>query len=362
MKIALVGGYGHGEILTGPERVARELYGELKNKNHQVVFLEYFFSGYEGASLFKKLFGKEYSYNNSIIKLGIIPLLLFLTINKFDIIHIVNSQRFILFPLLLRFLYSGKILTTFHGFMKYELPEKNYWLKRFFADEWIEKLLVNKSSLLIFPSSLLSNTFKQYYKVSDDRCIIIPNGISKIFCEKGRVFPEINNSLKIIFYNGSNDSINRNLDKILEMISNLECEIELYVIGNKIGIKPQRKVKIHFVDLISHTELINFLMDKLFIIKSTCYDTFSIMVAECMALGLIPIISENIGIKDVIEHGRNGFIYKSSKEDDLAQLLNQISKRKFNLTMISENAKKTVMQLSWERITEQYISAYKSVL
>ena len=125
MKIALIGKYDESKILSGPERVARELYSELKNKNHHVFFLGYFFSGYEGASLFKKLFGKEYSYNNSILKLGIIPLLLFLTKNKFDIIHIVNSQRFILFPLLLQFLYSGKILTTFHGFMKYELPEKN---------------------------------------------------------------------------------------------------------------------------------------------------------------------------------------------------------------------------------------------
>jgi glycosyltransferase involved in cell wall biosynthesis len=362
MKVALVGRYGEGEILTGPERVARELYGELKNKNHHVVFLEYFFSGYEGASLFKKLLGKEYSYNNSIVKLGIIHLLLFLTKNKFDIIHIVNSQRFILFPLLLRFLHSGKILTTFHGFMIYELPQKNYRLKRYFADKWIEKLLVKKSRLLIFPSSLLLNTFRQFYKVSDDKCIIIPNGISKIFCEQERVFPEINNSLKIIFYNGFNDSINRGLNNLLEVMNNVECEVELYVIGNKIGIKPQKKIKVNFVELMTQANLINFLMDKQFILKSNSYDTFPIMVAECMALGLIPIISENIGIKDLIEHGRNGFIYNSSKEGDLALLLNQISDREFNLAMISENAKKTVMELSWEKITEQYISAYKTAL
>ena len=362
MKIALVGRFGEGEILTGPERAARELYGELKNKNHHIVFLEYFFNGYQGSSLFKKLFGKKYSYNNSIIKLGIIPLVLFLAKNKFDIIHIVNSQRFFLFPLLLRFLFPGKILTTFHGFMKYELPEKNYWLKRYFADKWIEKLLAKKSRLLIFPSSLLLNTFKQNYKVSDNKCIIIPNGISKIFCEQERVFPKINNSLKIIFYNGFNNILNRGLDNLLQMMNKLECEVDLYVIGNKIEIKSQKKIKVHFVDLMSHVELINFLIDKHFILKSTTYDTFPIMVAECMALGLIPIISENVGIKDVIEHGKNGFIYKISNEDDLTELLNQISNRKFNLVMISDNAKKTTMELSWGKITGQYISAYKSVL
>jgi glycosyltransferase involved in cell wall biosynthesis len=145
-------------------------------------------------------------------------------------------------------------------------------------------------------------------------------------------------------------------------MNNVECEVELYVIGNKIGIKPQKKIKVNFVELMTQANLINFLMDKQFILKSNSYDTFPIMVAECMALGLIPIISENIGIKDLIEHGRNGFIYNSSKEGDLALLLNQISDREFNLAMISENAKKTVMELSWEKITEQYISAYKTAL
>lgn len=362
MKIVFVGRYGEGERLTGPERVAKELYGEIKNNVHDYVFIEYFFNGCKGASIFNKLFGKELSYNHSIIKLGIIPLLLFLIKNKFDIIHIVNSQRFILFPLLLRFLYSGKILTSFHGFMRYELSGKNYLLKRYFVDEWVEKLLVKKSWLLIFPSMLLLNTFRHFYKMSDDKCIIIPNGISKILLKQERFFPEIKNSLKIIFYNGFNDSINRGLENLLKIMNNLECEIEFYVIGNKIEIKSQNKIKIHFFDLMSQAELINFLKDKHFIIKSTTFDSFSILVAECMALGLIPIISENIGIKDVIEHGRNGFIYNSSKENDLSELLNQISNKKFNLALISENAKKTAIGLSWEKITEQYISAYKSVL
>ena len=38
MKIALVGRYGEGDILTGPERVARELYLQLKKKNIDVTF------------------------------------------------------------------------------------------------------------------------------------------------------------------------------------------------------------------------------------------------------------------------------------------------------------------------------------
>jgi hypothetical protein len=39
MKIALIGRYGEGDIIPGPERVARELYRQLKKQNFDVTFL-----------------------------------------------------------------------------------------------------------------------------------------------------------------------------------------------------------------------------------------------------------------------------------------------------------------------------------
>lgn len=362
MKIALVGRYGEGEILSGPERIARELHSTFKNENIHVIFIEYFFSGYTGSSLYKKLFGKEYHYDNSMIRLGLIPLITFLRQSKFDIIHIINSQRFILIILLLNKFFTGKFVTTMHGFTKFELPENNYCLQRYFIDEWVEKLLVKKSRLLIFPSTLLSNTFKQYYKISTFSCKVIPNGISRIFIEQERVFPCINNSLKIIFYNGFNDSINRGLDKLLELLKNLKCEIELYVIGNKLELNHQNNINMSFSGLMSQKQLIKFISDKHFIMKSYTVDSFSILIAECMALGLIPIVNENTGIKDIIKHGENGFIYNSASSIDLAILMNEISQGNYDLTLISFNAKETSKTLSWGKITQEYISAYKSIL
>jgi len=112
----------------------------------------------------------------------------------------------------------------------------------------------------------------------------------------------------------------------------------------------------------SHAAMIKFVSDKHFIIKSSVFDSFSILIAECMTLGLIPIISENIGIKDIIEHGVNGFVYNSSSSNELSELVNEISQGKYDLNLISANAKETSKALSWEKITEKYFSAYKSIL
>ena len=181
MKIALVGRYGEGEIITGPERVARELFSELKNKNIQVVFIEYFFSGYEESSIFKKLFCKKYFENKSIRKLGLFPLIFTFLQNEYDIIHVINSQRFILFLVILKKIISGKLVTTFHGLMHNEIPKNHHLTKRYFIDFWVESLLVKKSELIIFPSKLLYDAFNKRYNISSKQYQIIPNGISKIF-------------------------------------------------------------------------------------------------------------------------------------------------------------------------------------
>ncbi len=42
MKIALIGRYGEGDILSGPERVARELYQQLKDQILMLLSLNIF--------------------------------------------------------------------------------------------------------------------------------------------------------------------------------------------------------------------------------------------------------------------------------------------------------------------------------
>jgi glycosyltransferase involved in cell wall biosynthesis len=362
MKIVLVGRYGEGEILSGPERVARELFSELKRKNIEVIFFEYFFSGYKGTSLFKKLFGKKYIEDQSILRLGILPLILIIVKDKFEIIHIVNSQRFILFLLILKPFIAGKFVTTLHGSMAKEIPKSKFWRKRFFIDLWVEKLVLNNSTLLVFPSSLLYNIFNIQYGIPNKIFQIIPNGISKIFYNNARQFPQIKDSIKLVFYNGSDSSINRGLAQLLQILKRVKCNIKLFIIGdNVISASSDPKNIFTAVPLLSHRKLIEFLSDKHFIVKSNAFDTFSVFVAECMSLGLIPIVHENIGIRDFIKNEVNGFTYKGNTEEELPILIDNISKDWFDLERISTNAKNIFNELNWSEVTKKYLTAYKSI-
>ena len=110
----------------------------------------------------------------------------------------------------------------------------------------------------------------------------------------------------------------------------------------------------------SQDSLSEFLSDKHFVIKSNEFDSFSIFTAECMAMGVIPIISENTGIKELIDNNVNGFVLK--QKENISLQLKNIFENKFDLDKISLNTSKIYEKLNWEKISEQYISLYKSVL
>jgi glycosyltransferase involved in cell wall biosynthesis len=361
MKILLIGRYGEGEIVAGPERVARELYCELKNQNHQVVFFEYFFSGYKNSSFHKKLFGFEVS-NNSIYTLGIVPLVRKLVKEKFEIIHIINSQRFILVLFLVRWIIKSKLVATLHGFIRYEIPESKFWKKKYFLDLLVEKFIVFKCDLIVFPSNLLCATFTNYYKISKDIYKIIPNGVSDIYFNNTSIIPKIKHSIKLIFYNGFTGAINKGIDELLMLLSNINFKIEIYILGKRSVINASNNVEVNFVGMMDHPDLINFYRDKHFVIKSPAFEPFSIFVAECMSVGLIPILNENVGISDFIEHEVNGFIYQSKSQSTFTDLFERILSNKYDLDLISTNAKKIQEQLNWKSVTSKYTSEYEVVV
>ncbi|MFW9929149.1 MAG: glycosyltransferase family 4 protein [Candidatus Thorarchaeota archaeon] len=349
MKIALIGRYGEGNIIPGPERVARELYLQLKSNDVDVTFIEYFFTGYSDYSFFKKMFGRKKKKDN-ILRLGILKIIFKLLKEQYDIIHFINTQRFQIVVFFLKQFLKANFISSFHGLYKNET--KLTKVKRSFFDLWVEKLSVSKSDILIFPSMLLLNLFEKEYNFTQ-KYFIVPNGIEESFNRRENVLDF--NEYNFVYYNSFDSGIGELLNSFPS-----NPDFILFVIGKEN--KKNKNVDVTFVDPMNKEALFDFLSDKHFVIKSSAFDSFSIFVGECMCLGIIPIITENIGIKDFIKNAENGFIYESSGHNNLAKLLTDIQAGKYDLNMISNNARKIYGELNWEKIGQQYLSIYKSVV
>lgn len=350
MKIALMGRYGEADIIPGPEKVARELYTQLKKQNVDVTFIEYFFTGYIDYSFFKKIFGKKRK-ENEVLRLGILQIIFKLHKEQYDIIHFVNIQRFQIIIFILGPFLKSKFISSFHGLYKNEAKLIN--IRRSFLDSWIEKLSINKSKVLTFPSKLLFDLFKKEYNFLQKH-FIIPNGVDEDFI-KEQMVPDFSKGYNFVYYN----SFNLGLEELLNSFPS-NPDFKLFVIGNER--KTNKNVNITFVNPMNKEALLNFLFGKHFVIKSSAFDSFSIFTAECMSMGIIPIVSENTGIKDFIKHGVNGFIYESSDSKSLVELVNDIYNKRYDLDMISRSTKKIYDELYWGKVSEEYLSVYKSII
>ena len=134
------------------------------------------------------------------------------------------------------------------------------------------------------------------------------------------------------------------------MLKNVKCKVELYVIGDRTDLNINNiNIEMSFIEPMSQSDLLKFLEKKHFIIKSNTFDTFSMIVAECMSFGLIPIVNKNTGINVFIKNEFNGFIYSEDSQNELSDLLNNIYDRTYDLFKISANARKIYEQLNWTK-------------
>lgn len=176
MRIVLLGRYNKSDFLNGPERVANSLYTELNKYNLDISFVEYFFEGSKYA-LFQKIFGND-SYTDdkiTIIRKGILPVLLFLFKSKPDIIHIVTFERFAFLAFIYKLFHKCSIVYNVHGIIVYENSVLQKNMKKFhkWKDHFVEKIIFKYSDCLIFLSQRSIELAGRYYKAAPKKNVII---------------------------------------------------------------------------------------------------------------------------------------------------------------------------------------------
>lgn len=82
------------------------------------------------------------------------------------------------------------------------------------------------------------------------------------------------------------------------------------------------------------------------VVPSLCYETFGFVVQEALSYGVPVIVSENVGSKDLIEDGKNGFVVEPT-EEALTEVLVKILRSPhilydMNVNIISNFEPKTV--------------------
>lgn len=89
------------------------------------------------------------------------------------------------------------------------------------------------------------------------------------------------------------------------------------------------------------------------------FDTFGMVVSEALAAGLPVIVSEQVGAKDLVVQGENGFVVRWDDHMKVCDLLLQMGEKQ-TLIRMAKNARQSVANCGWETIARKIIGIYDS--
>ena len=279
----------------------------------------------------------------------------------------------------------GADIFTLHG-----IPHR-YWVRHIrrkqmslydLATAWVEKKLVYEGNCkkFIAVSGLTKDIFLQEYNIAPELVEIIHPGVDlndyakqdktsvrhKIRRELG-----INSVDPVILFVSMNFEI-KGLDNIILSLAGLKAQNRRFklVVAGKGNIKKYTRLAqeakiiedVIFTGPVRKEKLIEMYLAGDFYIMLSKFDTFGMVVLEAMAAGLPVIISGNVGAKDLVQEGKNGFIINDTTDNDyiaakIALLCDENMRRP-----LAEKAYETATQNTWDQVAARYQEIYRKVL
>lgn len=162
-----------------------------------------------------------------------------------------------------------------------------------------------------------------------------------------------NNSPIQIGYAARITKTQKRVDLLLKLIEDLESKNLNYILNiagdgpyleklNEFVNKNKLLNKVIVLGKISREEMNIFWKEQDIFINVSDYEGTSLSMLEAMSYGVIPIVTDVSGVRDIIEDKQNGFITELRDINTISDILCFLESNRSNLNLIGKNAKKTV--------------------
>ena len=250
------------------------------------------------------------------------------------------------------------------------------------ATAWVERKLVLEGGCRKFVavSHLTRDIFLQEYAIDPEKVAVIHPGVELSDyrrVNKDDVRSAVRSSLGIgrnelvIVFASMNFEI-KGLDDIIASLGKIQKQsprLKLVVAG-KGNIKKYQKMareagvaeNIVFTGVLNREKLTDlYLAGDLYVMLSR-FDTFGMVVLEAMAAGLPVIVSSNVGAKDLVQEGKNGFVIADTSNKDFIASKIQVMFDDAVRKRMSDAAYQTATQNTWARTAAKYSAIYRDIL
>lgn len=261
-----------------------------------------------------------------------------------------------------------------------EIRQKR-WMSFFdHGTSWTEKQMYKYSGCQMFlpVSSLVKIKVLETFQIDERKIRVIHPGVDKVRFQPANPSHRqetrhefgMSESDLIILFIGMNFEV-KGLDSLLSAIALLKSEydndqVKVLIVGkgnqkkykalaHKLGIGNQ----IIFSGVRNDIERIYQAGDILVMLSK--FDTFGMVVTEAMAASLPVIISDNVGAKDLIIEGENGFVVNREDIETISSKINLMLNQEKRLEM-GKKAHHTALDNTWEKMTLKVLNVYETLL
>ncbi len=291
---------------------------------------------------------------------------------KPDIIHSHSPGILGTHAVIASFKYSIPLIFTYHTFIE----DSIYFISDSILFQQISKRLLltwlrwylRRCNAFIVPSKATYEEIKHNLKKKEVH--IIPTGINVERFVHGngrRIRKKLGKDGKIVLHVGRIVK-EKNLDilvKVVPLLRKTYPDITFLIVGEGPArqeleaLVKKKGVENYFLftGFISDEELPDYYASAdIFVFPST-YETQGIVALEAMAAGVPVVASRYRALPDLIEDGKNGFLFSPSSAEELTEKMCMA----FENEKIREEGRKTAEEYSVEKCTEKLLSLYRRV-
>jgi len=276
-------------------------------------------------------------------------------IKSSNIIHL-NIDNLFTIPLSFIALYFKKsIISGFHSFIRF----KNNKFKQMLEN--LRVLIVNNflvlvSKKIIFLTNSQNKSIKKYIifkKCFENKSIIINNFIDGSIIKKGKNTAKFN----LLFvgrytkFKGFEDLINVARDMRNVNFSLIGDDLYKSRLKNVTNIGTIENSKI-YKEYDKHS---------IFILPSYT-EAFPMTILEAMARGLVILVSDIPGMREIIKEGRNGYLFQPGDLNKMKEIILYLKNNPSEIKRISKNNLKDIWKFTAEKQIPKYLKLYKEVL
>lgn len=251
-----------------------------------------------------------------------------------------------------------KLKNVFESLLYFFRPVKRNRIK--FQDKWMKQ----GYRKIFVPSNTLKSDIVENFKVSEDKISVIYPGV------------DVSNLVKSVDFSGKEEivfglsAVGFNIKggyvfiKALQYLKARNAKFKAKIIYPKHSKNKALKTLLKIYGLENSVEFLDFQknMDSFFesvdcVVMPSFEDTFGLIALEAMAKGKPVIVSSYAGASEIVNDGKNGFVFNMDKNRaaNLADKMLYVINNKEKISSVSAEGIETAKVYSWQRMSESFI-------